>query len=253
MARRKQETLVLFPEVMSITRRFTDAQFGALMRAVFAYRFSGEVYSGEDLSIDVAFQTIANQNDRLREYSEINAKNAAGRESRRGEAECSEMQGNHPPIQSNPIQSSPIQSYPIQSDPIQSDPIRTDPIQTESIQTNPIQADPVQTEPVQADPGEDTPEAADKAPERRGFTPPSAKDVAAYCREKGYAVDAQRFVDYYISVGWKRGRTPVRDWRATVRTWARKDSPPEPDCGYILAPAEDPWETAMKRREAGRV
>ena len=36
MARKKQETLVLFPEVMQITRKFTDAQFGALIRAVFS-------------------------------------------------------------------------------------------------------------------------------------------------------------------------------------------------------------------------
>lgn len=134
-----------------------------------------------------------------------------------------------------------------------SNPVQSSPIQSDPIQEKPIQADPVQTEPVQADPGEDTPEEGDKASERRGFTPPSAGDVAAYCREKGYAVDAGRFVDYYTSVGWKRGRTPVRDWRATVRTWARKDSPPAPNCGYILAPAEDPWETAMKRREAGHV
>lgn len=33
MARPKQETLVLFPDILNITRKFTDAQFGALMRA----------------------------------------------------------------------------------------------------------------------------------------------------------------------------------------------------------------------------
>lgn len=103
MARKKQETLVLFPEVLQITRKFTDAQFGALIRAVFSYRFGGEEYSGDDMAIDVAFQAIANQVDRLKEYSEINAKNAAGSESKQGGAECSEMQGNHPPILSNPI------------------------------------------------------------------------------------------------------------------------------------------------------
>ena len=115
MARKKQETLVLFPEVLQITRKFTDAQFGALIRAVFSYRFGGEEYSGDDMAIDVAFQAIANQVDRLKEYSEINAKNAAGSESKQGGAECSEMQENHPPILSNPIQSYPIRSYPIRS------------------------------------------------------------------------------------------------------------------------------------------
>lgn len=68
MARPKQETLTLFPEIVSITRKFSDAQFGALMRAAFAYRFGGETYSGDDPAVDVAFQTVAGQIDR---YIEI--------------------------------------------------------------------------------------------------------------------------------------------------------------------------------------
>lgn len=100
---------------------------------------------------------------------------------------------------------------------------------------------------------------AGKPPTRPRFSPPSVEEVAAYCQEKGYPVDAGRFVDYYASVGWKRGNTSIKDWKAAVRTWARKDSPhpaaPEPkNCGYVLAPPEDPWEAAMrKQQEAGRV
>lgn len=99
---------------------------------------------------------------------------------------------------------------------------------------------------------------AGKPPARPRFSPPSVEDVADYCHEKGYAVDAGRFVDYYASVGWKRGKTPIKDWKAAVRTWARKDSSqpatPEPaNCGYVLAPSEDPWESAMRRQqEAGQ-
>jgi hypothetical protein len=44
-----------------------------------------------------------------------------------------------------------------------------------------------------------------------------------YCREKGYGIDAQHFVDYYDSNGWKVGKNPMQDWRATVRSWARRD------------------------------
>ena len=214
MARKKQETLVLFPEVLQITRKFTDAQFGALIRAVFSYRFGGEEYSGDDMAIDVAFQAIANQVDRLKEYSEINAKNAAGSESKQGGAECSEMQENHPPILSNPIQSVPIQSDPV----------------------------------------EDTGAQSAKPPAHTRFSPPSVQEIEEYCREKGLLLDAERFVDYYASIGWRVGKNPMKDWRAAVRTWVKKDTPkPEPEnCGYVLAPAEDPWITAMrKQREAG--
>ena len=59
---------------------------------------------------------------------------------------------------------------------------------------------------------------------RKRFTPPTVEDVAAYCQERGNAVDAQRFVDFYTASGWMRGKTPVRDWRACVRTWERQDN-----------------------------
>lgn len=56
---------------------------------------------------------------------------------------------------------------------------------------------------------------------RKRFTPPAVEDVEAYCRERGNAVDAQRFVDFYAASGWMRGKTPIRDWKACVRTWER--------------------------------
>lgn len=59
---------------------------------------------------------------------------------------------------------------------------------------------------------------ADKPPRTR-FSPPTVEEVHAYCKEKGYAVDPQRFVDYYTSNGWKVGKNPMKDWKAAVRTW----------------------------------
>lgn len=60
-----------------------------------------------------------------------------------------------------------------------------------------------------------------RAPSSRRFTPPAVEDVESYCRERGNAVDAQRFVDFYAASGWMRGKTPIRDWKACVRTWER--------------------------------
>lgn len=53
------------------------------------------------------------------------------------------------------------------------------------------------------------------------FTPPSREEVQAYIAEKGYRVDAERFIDYYTSNGWKVGKNPMKDWKAAVRTWER--------------------------------
>lgn len=92
-----------------------------------------------------------------------------------------------------------------------------------------------------------------RPPARTRFSPPSVQEIEDYCTEKGFLLDAERFVDYYASIGWRVGKNPMKDWRAAVRTWVKKDTPkPEPkNCGYVLAPAEDPFEVAMRKREAG--
>lgn len=67
---------------------------------------------------------------------------------------------------------------------------------------------------------------ADKPPTRSRFVPPTVEEVAAYCKEKGYySVDPERFVNYYASIGWKVGRTPMKDWKAAVRSWNGKEKP----------------------------
>lgn len=66
---------------------------------------------------------------------------------------------------------------------------------------------------------------ADKPPAHHRFSPPVVDEVRDYCTEKGYDVDANRFVDYYTSNGWKVGRNPMKDWKAAVRSWSRKEQP----------------------------
>lgn len=65
---------------------------------------------------------------------------------------------------------------------------------------------------------------ADKPPRASRFTPPTVEDVAAYCQERKNSVDAARFVDFYASKGWKVGKNAMKDWRAAVRTWERRES-----------------------------
>lgn len=60
------------------------------------------------------------------------------------------------------------------------------------------------------------------------FTPPTVEEVSAYCRERGNSVDAERFCDFYASKGWKVGKEPMKDWKAAVRTWEKRDSEENP-------------------------
>ena len=63
----------------------------------------------------------------------------------------------------------------------------------------------------------------DNIRQQKRFTKPTLADVQAYCAERGNSVDAQKFVDYYESNGWRVGKSPMKDWRAAVRTWERNN------------------------------
>ena len=58
---------------------------------------------------------------------------------------------------------------------------------------------------------------------RQHFKPPTVEDVRAYITEKGYTINPEAFVDYYTANGWKIGKSSMKDWKAAVRTWNRKD------------------------------
>ncbi len=66
------------------------------------------------------------------------------------------------------------------------------------------------------------------------FTPPTLTEVREYCSARNNNVDPGKFLDFYQANGWVqgRGRKPIKDWKACVRTWEReekKEEPPERD------------------------
>ena len=72
-------------------------------------------------------------------------------------------------------------------------------------------------------PNGDIPPKGERPPVKR-FIKPTAEEVRAYCAERGNRVDAQAFVDFYAAKGWKVGNAPMKDWKAAVRTWEKRDA-----------------------------
>lgn len=54
---------------------------------------------------------------------------------------------------------------------------------------------------------------------RKRFVKPTVEEVAAYCRERQNTVDAEEFVAFYESNGWKVGKNPMVSWKQSVITW----------------------------------
>ena len=55
------------------------------------------------------------------------------------------------------------------------------------------------------------------------FKPPSVKEVEQYCFDKEYSIDAEAFIGFYESNGWKVGKNPMKNWKAALTTWQKRN------------------------------
>lgn len=58
---------------------------------------------------------------------------------------------------------------------------------------------------------------------KKKFIKPSFEEIKNYCLERQNNIDVRVFLDYYESNGWKVGKNPMKDWKATIRNWERND------------------------------
>ena len=58
---------------------------------------------------------------------------------------------------------------------------------------------------------------------RKIFKKPSLDELQEYCISASLSVDYQYFYDYYESNGWQVGKNQMKDWKATLRNWDRRN------------------------------
>lgn len=68
------------------------------------------------------------------------------------------------------------------------------------------------------------------------FTSPTIDEVKTYCKQRNNHIDAETFIDFYTAKGWVVGRTKMKDWKAAIRTWEKRDIKP----GY-----KDPYANSL--------
>lgn len=56
------------------------------------------------------------------------------------------------------------------------------------------------------------------------FIIPTIEQVTEYCKERNNSVNPNKWMNHYISKGWKIGKETMKDWKAAVRTW-EEDKP----------------------------
>ena len=55
------------------------------------------------------------------------------------------------------------------------------------------------------------------------FQTPSIEEIRQYCISRNNSVDPEQFFNFYESKGWTIGKSPMKDWRAAVRTWEKRE------------------------------
>jgi len=56
------------------------------------------------------------------------------------------------------------------------------------------------------------------------FKKPSLDDVKNYCILRNNNIDAEAFIDFYSSKNWMIGKNKMKDWKAAIRTWEKRDA-----------------------------
>jgi biotin operon repressor len=56
------------------------------------------------------------------------------------------------------------------------------------------------------------------------FNKPTVDEIKSYCNERDNAIDPQHFYDFYESKNWMIGKNKMKDWKAAVRTWERRNN-----------------------------
>lgn len=82
------------------------------------------------------------------------------------------------------------------------------------------------------------------------FTPPTDAEVAAYVTEKGYHFNPELFVPFYQSKGWMVGKNPMKDWKASCRTWELEWKKKHGERFYYEIQPAVPADTAATRAQS---
>lgn len=94
------------------------------------------------------------------------------------------------------------------------------PKETERFSEKPKKADEEEDE--EEDDDDDNDYITSREKKRTVFIPPSVEEVRQYCTERGNTVDPEAFVAHYASNGWMVGKNKMKQWKAAVVTWERR-------------------------------
>ena len=197
-----RNSFVLYTDYAKHLELLDMSQRGALITAIFAHE-SGTEMPTMDAVTTMAFSFICSQLDRDREkYESVIAK--------RSEAGKRSAEARQNKTEQDATKATSVEFVETK---------RTKGNKREQTPTNPTDND-TDTD---NDNDTDTDIKGGVGGKRKRFTPPSLEEVSAYCAERKNNVDPAGFIDFYVSKNWMVGKSKMTDWKASVRTWERRE------------------------------
>ena len=177
----------------------TDEEYGIYMRAIhnFAYRDIEPDYTKLSPLVKAALRTVIAS---VRKNKEDRVNGSLG-----GSAKARKTKESEPPVEIKNVPPYKNENYP----PTEEKSSNVNVNVNENVNAN-----------------ENVLDAPAGATHTKRFKKPTVSEISAYCSERKNTVNAQRFFDYYESKGWKVGNSPMKDWKAAVRTWEQKNETP---------------------------
>ena len=204
------------------------AEVKALISMIVAYSAGGETVKSDSVMANVAFVGIKQSIDRINDYAEKQRENGkkGGRPVKNGESEDNpekpnETQQNPTITQQNPTITQQNPTITQQNPTItQQNPTITQQNPTIT-QQKPEKASLILNH-VSLIQEKEKIDKKEKAASR--FSPPSIDEVREYCRERGNKISPESFMDHYTANGWMVGKNKMKDWKAAVRNWEKREA-----------------------------
>ena len=201
-----KKSFLLYYEYRQHIKLLTDEQLGRLIRALFDFEIDGIIPDFSDAPIiSMCFSFISADMERNKShYEDMCSKNSTNG-----------AKGGRPSKKRTVIE-------------------KTE--KSERFFEKPKKADKEKDNDKDKDKGKEEEKEEDKESEPKGalsdsksfsdfsFSPPTVDEVKAYCTERGNSIDAETFVNYYAACGWTIRGEKVKNWKALVNLWEKREN-----------------------------
>lgn len=195
----KKNSFVLYTEFYEVMKDLTDAQIGKLHRAIYIYQLEGKVID-LDPALAMAFKFVKVQLDKnqLKWEEQKNKRSDAGKKHKGNQ--YTKMEQMEQVFQNGTNGTNG----------------------TDNVNVD-VNVDVNGNVDVNNKKEKDKKEKVAEPPHTK-FIKPTKEELTNFAKENNLRTDIMdKFLDYYEANGWKVGRNPMKNWKASYRNWCRNN------------------------------